>query len=327
MPAPNAPHTLTSLTRDYDAQLHRTEKLVVIFPAAKEILGFYRRVLSFQKTFHLQIAQSTNSQSAAARKGHPFVPLRDAFDLTLLLPHFRPFLSLIEQHAPKPLATAAHELAALPAQDWIAFLTSYWQAGGLPENDPAESERVSPAHAEPRSASMPTPGQPSPNHHVPITSHESPVTNHPITQFFARAFLQPYAALRASESAVPPSTSTPSICPLCGASPLLGILRPEGDGGKRSLLCSFCGTEWSYRRILCANCGETDEPKLPVFIADQFPHIRTEACDTCRTYLRTIDLTKDGHAVPVVDDLAALPLSLWAHEHAYTRLHPNLLST
>jgi formate dehydrogenase maturation protein FdhE len=52
-----------------------------------------------------------------------------------------------------------------------------------------------------------------------------------------------------------------------------------------------------------------------------------EACDTCKVYVRTIDLTKDGNAVPVVDDLAAIPLTLWAHEHGYTRLHPNLLGT
>jgi len=52
-----------------------------------------------------------------------------------------------------------------------------------------------------------------------------------------------------------------------------------------------------------------------------------EACETCKVYVRTIDLTRDGNAVPVVDDLAAIPLSLWAHERGYTRLQPNLLGT
>jgi hypothetical protein len=34
-----------------------------------------------------------------------------------------------------------------------------------------------------------------------------------------------------------------------------------------------------------------------------------EACDTCRHCIRTVDLTKDGNAVPVVViDLAAIPL-------------------
>jgi FdhE protein len=85
--------------------------------------------------------------------------------------------------------------------------------------------------------------------------------------------------------------------------------------------------EWEFRRILCATCGEEAENKLPVYVAEQFPHVRVEACDTCKFYLRTIDLTKDGHAVPVVDDLGAIPLSLWAQEHGYTRSQQNLLGT
>jgi len=69
------------------------------------------------------------------------------------------------------------------------------------------------------------------------------------------------------------------------------------------------------------------EKKLPVYVAEQFSHIRIEACDTCKSYLRTIDLTKNGCAIPIVDDLAAIPLSLWAQERGYTRLQPNLLGT
>ena len=146
-------------------------------------------------------------------------------------------------------------------------------------------------------------------------------------QFFPRAFLQPYVSYIARRVAVPPVLETPLVCPLCEARPLLGVLRLEGDGGKRSMVCSFCGYEWDFRRILCPTCGEVEESKLPVYIAEQFPHIRVEACETCKFYVRTIDLTKDGRAVPIVDDLAAIPLTLWAHEHGYSRLQPNLLGS
>jgi FdhE protein len=105
------------------------------------------------------------------------------------------------------------------------------------------------------------------------------------------------------------------------------VLRLEGDGGKRCMVCSFCGYEWEFRRILCPTCGEEEEKKLPVYVAEQFPHVRVEACETCKFFVRTIDLTKDGYAVPVVDDLAAIPLTLWAHEHGYSRLQPNLLGS
>jgi FdhE protein len=152
-------------------------------------------------------------------------------------------------------------------------------------------------------------------------------SNAAFEQFLPRAFLQPYAEHLSGDGVPGELTVSPALCPLCGARPLLGILRPEGDGGKRFLLCSFCLRQWEFRRIICSTCGEETETKLPVYVAEQFPYIRVEACDTCKFYLRTIDLTKDGNAVPQVDDLAALPLSLWAHEHGYLRAQPNLLGT
>jgi formate dehydrogenase accessory protein FdhE len=146
-------------------------------------------------------------------------------------------------------------------------------------------------------------------------------------QFLPRAFLQPFAEHLGEDLSGEQISASPSLCPLCAARPLLGVLRPEGDGGKRFLLCSFCLREWEFRRIFCATCGEETESKLPVFVAEQFPYIRIDACDTCRFYVRTLDLTKNGNAVPLVDDLAAIPLSLWAEEHGYLRAQPNLLGT
>ena len=146
-------------------------------------------------------------------------------------------------------------------------------------------------------------------------------------QFLFRAFLQPYAEFRAAFVLPAPLVATVKLCPSCGSRPLLSVLRPEGDSGKRFLLCSFCSQEWEFRRILCPICGEEAEDKLPVYIAEEFPHLRVEACDTCKFFLTGVDLTKDGNAVPLVDDLAAIPQTLWAHEQGYSRLQPNLLGT
>ena len=49
-----------------------------------------------------------------------------------------------------------------------------------------------------------------------------------------------------------------------------------------------------------------------------------EACDTCQCYLKAVDLTRDGNAVPEVDEIAALPLDMWAMEHGYRKIAPNL---
>jgi FdhE protein len=83
--------------------------------------------------------------------------------------------------------------------------------------------------------------------------------------------------------------------------------------------------EWDYGRIACAACGEEDPQKLALYIANEFSYVRVEACESCHRYIKTVDLTKNGHAVPVVDELALIPLDLWAAERGYQKIHPNLL--
>jgi FdhE protein len=138
-------------------------------------------------------------------------------------------------------------------------------------------------------------------------------------------FLQPYAEYLADRGEPLPARETFGTCPFCSARPIAGVLRPEGDGARRSLICALCAMEWNIGRIVCPACGEETVEKLAVYSAEQFPHMRVEACDTCRYYIKTVDLTKNGHAVPVVDELAAIPLDLWAQQHDYVKLRANLL--
>jgi FdhE protein len=144
-------------------------------------------------------------------------------------------------------------------------------------------------------------------------------------EFLTLAFLQPYAEFVRSRAPLQLEGYAYSLCPFCNRKPALGILRQQGDGGRRSLLCGFCLTEWEFRRVVCPGCGQEDHAKLPVYTAAELPYIRVECCDTCRTYTKTIDLTKNGLAEPLVDELASVPLNLWAQEHGYAKLHPNLL--
>ncbi|HEV3199460.1 MAG TPA: formate dehydrogenase accessory protein FdhE [Bryobacteraceae bacterium] len=142
-------------------------------------------------------------------------------------------------------------------------------------------------------------------------------------QFITRVLLQPYAEHLARGALLDQATAA-SICSFCGEPPVAAVLRPEGEGGKRSLVCSLCSTEWHFRRLLCPKCGEEDQHKLPIYTAEPYPHVRIEACDTCRTYLKSIDMTINGLAVPEVDELASVPLDLWAAENHYTKLKTNL---
>src|SRR6202521_4337482 len=143
--------------------------------------------------------------------------------------------------------------------------------------------------------------------------------------FFARAFLQPYAAGIRSRSNMRWSGPTPYRCPFCKRKPGMGVLTPLGDGGQRSLVWSFCLAEWEFRRIVCPGCGEENHAKLPVYTAEELKHVRVEGCDSCRSYIKTVDLTKSGLAEPIVDEMASIPLDLWAQKQGYTKLQCNLM--
>ena len=144
--------------------------------------------------------------------------------------------------------------------------------------------------------------------------------------FLFLSFLQPYAEWTSEKLKAGSPASTPFVCPTCQRKPGVAVLRPLGDGGKRFLTCSFCFHEWEFRRIVCAGCGEEDHRKLPVYTNDSgFQYIRLECCDTCNQYLKAIDLTKNGLAEPVVDEVAAVALDLWARERGYSKIALNVM--
>jgi len=242
----------------WDQRIERASELAAAHSFAAEALRFYERIASFQKSLYAGLEGTPGS-------------LRGGLELSVLLPWFPPFLSLITDIAPPPLARSAAELRS-------DVLEEFWRNGGQ------------------------------------LSAAET---------LIAWTFLQPYAERLADQAGA--AETQAALCPHCSRRPLVGVLRQLGDGAKRSLICSLCATEWDYRRIVCPACGEENVDKLPVYVAEELPHVRVEACDTCRHYLKTIDLTKDGRAVPVVDELAAIPLSLWASENRYTKWSPNLL--
>jgi FdhE protein len=150
-------------------------------------------------------------------------------------------------------------------------------------------------------------------------------------QFVAKAVLQPYAETLA-HAGVPlvdrPSSGGDNTCPFCGGTPQLSILHSSGaslEGGGRALQCATCLTVWPFRRVLCAHCGEEDEHKLGYFQSPALDHLRVDACETCRHYLKSVDLTRLGLAVPLVDEVAGASLDLWARDRGYQKIELNLV--
>jgi formate dehydrogenase maturation protein FdhE len=205
-----------------------------------------------------------------------------------------PFIDALAREAPPNVAQGLASLKQSDVVEWTRLIDSYWTSGGREPGDADE-----------------------------------------LRLFVVEAFLQPFAEASATRAeSIGPAQSafarqeSPSFggqaCPKCTGLPIVAVLREAGHGARRSLLCGLCLTEWPAMRVVCTSCGESQFEKLPVFGAEEFA-ARIDACDSCQAYIKTIDLTRDGAAVPLVDDLATLPLDLWARERGYKRARPNLL--
>jgi FdhE protein len=150
--------------------------------------------------------------------------------------------------------------------------------------------------------------------------------------FLARLALQPYAETLALLARRPDGRKLQPVpgratCPFCDGPPQVAVLRSDStaDGAGRALVCATCATTWPVRRILCVACGEEDERRLSYFQTAEFDHVRVDGCENCRQYIKTIDLTRLGLAVPVVDEVASAVLDLWAETNGYTKVTRNLI--
>jgi formate dehydrogenase maturation protein FdhE len=147
--------------------------------------------------------------------------------------------------------------------------------------------------------------------------------------FFPKAFLQPYAHWSVQSGALLRDSSAPeNRCPYCFGKPQVSFLKiaeAGSESGNRNLFCATCLSSWEFRRVVCASCSEERPFKLGYFQTDEYEHVRIEACETCNSYLKGIDLTRLGFAVPLVDEIATAALDLWATEKGYTKIELNLV--
>ncbi len=52
--------------------------------------------------------------------------------------------------------------------------------------------------------------------------------------------------------------------------------------------------------------------------------MRIESCETCRRYVKSIDLTKDARLIPEIDEMLSISMDLWAMDEGLTRIEPGL---
>lgn len=88
------------------------------------------------------------------------------------------------------------------------------------------------------------------------------------------------------------------------------------------LSCSICFAEWRHSRESCPGCGASG---LVHYHAAELDHLEVRACDDCKAYIHVVRLAAAPDAVPDVDEIAALPLDVWAAENGYRKLVRNLV--
>ena len=159
----------------------------------------------------------------------------------------------------------------------------------------------------------------------------------PVERYLARASLP---VVPAEACAGDPAPRDGGHCPRCGGLPQVSVRGESGDAlvsGGRTLACARCDHSWSFSASACPACGETTGAKRTVYAeqhagpivskegAATFPHLRIDACASCDRYIIDVDMGRDPRAVPVVDELAALPLALYANDQGLTKITPNLM--
>jgi formate dehydrogenase accessory protein FdhE len=273
----------------WDARIARARELASRRPAARDLLTFYAQLADYQRA----LAASTGDD--------------ESFDVERVIDAIPAFLDWLRRNG-------RGELAESVEVDSVA--SAFRHQSSASHSLPADAG----SHQSEGGSDNSSEGVASGFRRKAVAGVENPAT-----LFIIESLLQAFAEQLFNGDVPMILGSTPRRCPRCAALPVAGVLREEGHGGKRSLLCALCLHEWECLRLVCPACGEQDFAKLPVYTAEQFAHVRIDSCDSCHCYLKTIDLTKDGLAVPCVDDIASVSLDLWACERGYTRVKPNLL--
>ncbi len=179
-------------------------------------------------------------------------------------------------------------------------------------------------------------------------------------RFLARAATAPVLEAlgeRAGEACEGPRTDR--TCPVCGGLPQLAYIAAASEElvtPHLYLECSRCASSWAFTRMTCAACGEFESanllhfnelgaleaetsgryvrgadpdaaPNQDVVVSEKprLPHVSIDGCKTCSHFLLTVDCRRDPSAVPAVDELAALPLYVYAGERGLSKIVANQL--
>jgi FdhE protein len=118
---------------------------------------------------------------------------------------------------------------------------------------------------------------------------------------------------------------TEGYCPICGDAPSLSRFSKKEDG-KRYLWCSRCDFEWTFQRVCCPFCKNSDHTKLKFLTTDFREELRLDVCEKCKGYIKTVDGRKIDDEEPIVflkENAASIYLDILAEEKGFTKQLPS----
>lgn len=134
-----------------------------------------------------------------------------------------------------------------------------------------------------------------------------------VIQAAAKPFLSRYAS--EFKGSIKQESWRRGYCPVCGGNPDIAYL--EKEVGAKWLLCSRCDFEWAFPRLECPFCRNNEPGKLN-FFSDEVGYYRLHVCDSCRCYLKVIDLRQTGDEVLLpLERLLTLDLDTQAKQLGY----------
>ena len=259
---------MSSAESGWDERIERARALAAEHSAAAGILTFYASLAGYQRSLCCRPPQSwgpplggpirlkpdpTNQLPDPTDQTPDFFQTVDLDGASAAVPDF---LAWLQEAAPEPLARAAAAMSRLERQEWRQLMDGWLTQPDVDHGDLDDRPRADDAMA-----------------------------------FVMEAVVQPFtaAAAIAWRADGGPKPSAPDVrasrCPICFGRPVVAILREEGHGARRTLLCARCLNEWEFPRVVCPACDEQRFDALPVYTADAFSHVRIDACDSCKRVL------------------------------------------
>jgi hypothetical protein len=90
---------------------------------------------------------------------------------------------------------------------------------------------------------------------------------------------------------------TGGTCPVCGGAAYHGLIK--SDTRQRFLACGKCHFMWSFPRIRCPFCDNSDEKLLGFYRDEEEPQVRIDFCRACNRLL-PITIQEEGSGFPLL---------------------------